>query len=99
MTSFDHKHYVIRGMLARFNGFRLLIHDVCNLAQLRAKGSWLRVATFSKTMMERALLYHEPGVVVILTLTSFFLLLNLIGHILDKLILCGLLGQLFIGVA
>ena len=49
--------------------------------------------------MERALTYHEPGVVVILTLTSFFLLLNLIGHILDKLIFCGLLGQLFIGVA
>ena len=50
-------------------------------------------------MMERALPYQEPSVVVILSLTSFFLLLNLIGHILDNLSFCGLLGQVFIGVA
>ncbi|OXV12089.1 hypothetical protein Egran_00149 [Elaphomyces granulatus] len=46
-----------------------------------------------------ALPYHEPDIVIILILTSFLLLLNIIGHVLDKLIYCGLLGQLFIGVA
>ena len=42
--------------------------------------------------MERGLPFHEPGIVVIPTLTSFFLLLNLVGHVLDKVIFCGLFG-------
>ena len=50
-------------------------------------------------MSNTALPYHEPGIVVILILASFLILLNLVGCILDKLIYCGLLGQLFIGVA
>jgi Kef-type K+ transport system membrane component KefB len=50
-------------------------------------------------MPDEALAYREPGIIKILTLSSFLLLLNLVGTILDKLIYCGLLGQLFIGVA
>lgn len=50
-------------------------------------------------MAEHALAYHEPNIVTILVLTSFLLLLNLVGYALDKVIYCGLLGQLFIGVA
>ena len=49
--------------------------------------------------MQRALLYREPSIIVILTLTSFLLLLNFIGYLLDRLIFCGLVGQILIGVA
>ena len=50
-------------------------------------------------MFQSSLPYHEPDIVTILILTSLLLLLNLVGHVLDKLIYCGLLGQIFIGVA
>lgn len=50
-------------------------------------------------MTEDILPYDEPGVSKILILSSFLLLLNLVGSILDELIYCGLLGQLFVGVA
>jgi hypothetical protein len=43
--------------------------------------------------------YHEPGIVVILILTSFLLLLNIINAALDRLLYCGLLGQVLIGIA
>jgi hypothetical protein len=43
--------------------------------------------------------YHEPGIVVILILTSFLLLLNILNATLDKLLYCGLLGQVLIGIA
>jgi hypothetical protein len=43
--------------------------------------------------------YHEPDIVVILVLTSFLLLLNVINAALDKLLYCGLLGQVLIGIA
>ncbi|KAJ4353141.1 hypothetical protein N0V95_003613 [Ascochyta clinopodiicola] len=43
--------------------------------------------------------YHEPGIVVILILTSFLLLLNVINAALDKVLYCGLLGQVLIGIA
>lgn len=46
-----------------------------------------------------ALPYHEPGPVQILTLTSFFLLLNLINHVIDRLFYVGLLGYVFLGIA
>ena len=50
-------------------------------------------------LAERALPYQEPGIVAILTLSSFLYLLNLINHVLDRWVYCGLLGQVFIGVA
>ncbi|KAM3069286.1 hypothetical protein ACMFMG_010793 [Clarireedia jacksonii] len=42
--------------------------------------------------------YEEPGIVVILSLTSFLLLLNVIRYILDKLLYCGIIGQILIGI-
>lgn len=50
-------------------------------------------------MAEDALPYQEPGIVTILVLTSFLLILNLIGYALDKFIYCGLVGQIFVGMA
>jgi hypothetical protein len=43
--------------------------------------------------------YHEPGIVTILVLTSFLLLLNILNAALDRVLYCGLLGQVFIGIA
>ena len=43
--------------------------------------------------------YHEPGIVTILVLTSFLLLLNVINAALDRLLYCGLLGQVLVGIA
>lgn len=50
-------------------------------------------------MNESALLYNEPDIKIILTLGSFIILLNVVGSIFDKLFHCGLLGQIFLGVA
>jgi hypothetical protein len=43
--------------------------------------------------------YHEPGIVIILVLTSFLLLLNIFNAALDRVLYCGLLGQVLIGIA
>ncbi|KAF2854314.1 hypothetical protein T440DRAFT_465295 [Plenodomus tracheiphilus IPT5] len=43
--------------------------------------------------------YHEPDIVTILVLTSFLLLLNIINSALDRILYCGLLGQVLIGIA
>ncbi|KAF3035901.1 hypothetical protein E8E12_001687 [Didymella heteroderae] len=43
--------------------------------------------------------YHEPGIQTILVLVSFLLLLNVINAALDKVLYCGLLGQVLIGIA
>ena len=50
-------------------------------------------------MEERALPYAEPGIIAILILSSFLYLLNVVNDVLDQWIYCGLLGQVFIGVA
>ena len=50
-------------------------------------------------MTASALPYAAPDVVTILILAFLFLLLNLVGYFLDRVLYCGLLGQLFIGVA
>jgi Kef-type K+ transport system membrane component KefB len=42
--------------------------------------------------------YHEPGIVTILIISSFLLLLNAVNYILDRIVYCGLVGQLFIGI-
>ena len=50
--------------------------------------------------MVAALPYQELGIVTILILSSFLLLLlNISNCVLDNLICCGLLGQIFVGVA
>jgi hypothetical protein len=43
--------------------------------------------------------YHEPGIVVVLVSTSFLLLLNVLNAALDRLLYCGLLGQVLVGIA
>lgn len=42
--------------------------------------------------------YHEPGIVTILIISSFLLLLNAVNYVLDRIVYCGLVGQLFIGI-
>jgi hypothetical protein len=43
--------------------------------------------------------YHEPEIVTILVQTSFLLLLNIINSALDRVLYCGLLGQVLVGIA
>lgn len=43
--------------------------------------------------------YHEPDIVTILVCSSLLLLLNLVNAALDRLVYCGLLGQVFLGIA
>ena len=43
--------------------------------------------------------YHEPGIVTILVLASFLLLLNVVNAALDRVLYCGLLGQVLVGIA
>ncbi|OOF99064.1 hypothetical protein ASPCADRAFT_42440 [Aspergillus carbonarius ITEM 5010] len=47
---------------------------------------------------ETALPYEEPSISTVLNQTGFLLVLNLINVCLDKLLYCGLIGQLFIGI-
>jgi hypothetical protein len=53
----------------------------------------------SSTEDTASLPYHEPGIVTILVIASFLLLLNAINYALDRIVYCGLVGQLFIGIA
>jgi hypothetical protein len=46
-----------------------------------------------------ALSYHEPDIVTILVLSSFLLLLNATNYSLDRILYCGLVGQILIGAA
>jgi hypothetical protein len=45
-----------------------------------------------------ALSYHEPGIVAILIQSSFFLLLNGLNYVLDRIVYCGLIGQILVGI-
>ena len=49
--------------------------------------------------MESSLAYHEPSITTIAILVSFLLLLNVVNHVLDTLIYCGLIGQVLLGIA
>ncbi|KAK6390443.1 hypothetical protein LTR65_005567 [Meristemomyces frigidus] len=46
-----------------------------------------------------ALVYTEPGIVTILIYASFLLLLNVVNSVLDRTVYCGMIGQVFIGIA
>lgn len=46
-----------------------------------------------------SLAYHEPGITTVLIQAGFLLALNMVNTVLDKIIYCGLIGQLFIGIA
>lgn len=49
--------------------------------------------------LEASLPYHEPGIVDILIISSFLLSLTAVNWILDRIVFCGLVGQIFIGIA
>ncbi|BCS27810.1 cation:proton antiporter [Aspergillus puulaauensis] len=49
-------------------------------------------------MAESAFAYHEPAISTILNQSGLLLVLNLVNTCLDKLLYCGLIGQLFIGI-
>jgi Kef-type K+ transport system membrane component KefB len=42
--------------------------------------------------------YEEPGITVLLSLSSFLLLLNGVRYVLDRLLYCGIIGEILIGV-
>ncbi|KAK2008408.1 sodium/hydrogen exchanger family protein [Colletotrichum eremochloae] len=46
-----------------------------------------------------SLAYHEPAITTIIVLSGFLLLLNSVNYGLDKLVYCGLVGQVFLGIA
>jgi Kef-type K+ transport system membrane component KefB len=50
-------------------------------------------------MSNHILTYEEPGTTQFLEITLLLLSLNLINHILNKWIYCGLVGQILIGTA
>ncbi|KAF2637777.1 hypothetical protein P280DRAFT_520906 [Massarina eburnea CBS 473.64] len=43
--------------------------------------------------------YREPDIVTVLTHSSFLLLLNVVNAVLDRLVYCGLLGEVLVGIA
>ena len=43
--------------------------------------------------------YHEPDIKTILILSSLLLLANILNWALDRLVYCGLLGQILLGIA
>ena len=45
------------------------------------------------------LAYHEPGISPVLIQAGFLLALNMVNTVIDKIIYCGLIGQLFIVIA
>ncbi|GKZ23207.1 hypothetical protein AbraCBS73388_009559 [Aspergillus brasiliensis] len=47
---------------------------------------------------DAAFAYHEPTIATLLNQAGFLVVLNLINACLDKLLYCGLIGQLFIGI-
>lgn len=47
---------------------------------------------------QASLAYHEPSMRSIIIMSGFLLVLNIFNAILDKLLYCGLIGQLFIGI-
>lgn len=51
------------------------------------------------TKTQSFLAYQEPGIEAILIQSSFLLFLNVVNNAFDNLIFCGLLGQVFVGVA
>jgi Kef-type K+ transport system membrane component KefB len=49
-------------------------------------------------MSDTYLAYHEPGIVTLLSLTSFLILLNGTRYLLDRFLYCGLIGEILIGI-
>lgn len=64
-----------------------------------ASYSTMAAADVASSDAAASLPYHEPGIVAILILVSFLLLLNIVNAALDRVLYCGLLGQVLIGIA
>ncbi|KAJ1326153.1 cation:proton antiporter [Microdochium nivale] len=43
--------------------------------------------------------YHEPSISQILVMISFLLVLNGVGSVIDRVLYCGLIGQVLVGIA
>lgn len=48
---------------------------------------------------QASLPYHEPDIITLLVQACLILVLNIVNSVLDRVIYCGLIGQLFIGIA
>lgn len=51
------------------------------------------------SLSSSSLPYNESDIITILILASFALLLNVVNSIVNNVMYCGLLGQIFLGVA
>ncbi|KAH8673422.1 hypothetical protein BX600DRAFT_455220 [Xylariales sp. PMI_506] len=49
--------------------------------------------------MPSSISYEEPSTTVIVILSAFLILLNVINYCLDRLVYCGLIGQVVLGIA
>lgn len=50
-------------------------------------------------MSDLALSYHEPDIILILAQSSFLILLNVVGSMIDHYFYCGLVAQVLLGMA
>ncbi|KAK5047152.1 hypothetical protein LTR84_007095 [Exophiala bonariae] len=50
-------------------------------------------------MSDTALSYEEPDIILILTQSSFLILLNVLGSVIDHYLYCGLIAQILLGIA
>lgn len=57
------------------------------------------MAVAENTAGAASLPYHEPNIAQILVMASFLVVLNGVNSIIDRLVYCGLIGQVFIGIA
>lgn len=87
------RHQLLAAFRARRDGVHPSLHGCC----LLVPGS-LMVAADAETGVP-SLPYHEPAIATILVQSSFLLLLNTVNAVLDRLVYCGLLGQVLLGIA
>lgn len=73
------------------------LHDAADFPKREINAELAEMAIVDETAP--SLPYHEPGIRTILLDSSFLLLLNVVNFLLDKTLYCGLLGQVFLGVA
>lgn len=57
------------------------------------------MAVAEDTAGAASLPYHEPNIAQLLVMASFLVVLNGVNSIIDRLLYCGLIGQVFIGIA
>jgi hypothetical protein len=58
----------------------------------------IKEAAIMEDGSDAAFAYHEPPITTILNQTGFLIVLNLVNVCLDRILYCGLIGQLFIGI-